>query len=130
MKQSEFTYSPENIVWILPYLYSIREGLSPFESEFKVRHEQANTQATFVKWCELAALINNRIDKCGNDGLLVRWFYCESHPIKQVAKAQSLPVAIALKKIDWVILYISGRKEREISYSYWADLRRRHFKIT
>lgn len=116
MKQSEFRYSPENIVWILPYLYGIREGLSPFESEFKVRHEQANTQATFVKWCELAALINNRIDKCGEDGLLVRWFYCENHPINQVARSQGLTVVETEKRIDHVIAYISGFEEKPYSY--------------
>lgn len=117
MKQSEFIWSYDNMVWILPFLYSMAEGNSPFEAEFRVRNKQRNPHAVFEDICCFAARVNNRIDKCGDDGLLARWFYCENHPIDQVAKSQKVSQFEAEKRIDHVIAYISGFQEKPYSYT-------------
>jgi hypothetical protein len=76
-----------------------------------------------VPICELAAEVDMRIDRCGRDGILMRWHYCEGKSVKELAIVSHDQVDTVERRINNALSYICGRRGRHVTY--WEFLHKR-----
>ena len=126
MRWSQFTWSCDDCIFVLRNLDSLREGQSCFEPEsllVKPMAKRRNPTATFVNPCELAALFELRIAKTNGDGDMLLAYYQGNVSIESLARMSRLDYYIVSRNISRALRYISGHKERSISYDEFKNHR-------
>ena len=95
MKWSEFTWSMDDMIFLLENLQSLKEGLSCFEPELLLVKPQGRKKpmANFIPACELAADIEIRLERANGDGTILKWHYTQGIEIVEIARGISCPAS-------------------------------------
>ena len=114
MKRSEFRWRPEQIIELLPHLFEMRQGMSPFNAEdiARIPGRQPFPHAQFESMALLAAEFDIRISRCGGDGVLLMWHYCEGKTVDEISLGMHRSRDDVVKCIGSALAYISGRRKR------------------
>lgn len=105
-------YDAEHNEWLLPYLFDLREGKYPLS------HKETGytggsrtglrTTAPFEKAVLVAAELDRRLERTGQDRSLVEMYYCLDWDIPRIARYFTLTNWDARQKIDNAFSYISS----------------------
>ena len=135
MNRSEFDWrNVEHIIFLLEHLESMKEGRSPFsEDKLLVKPQKLGYSKTapFAPACEMIAALEMRLDNCvirhndiegkliwlQDDGILLRWHYCEGKSVRQIAGGSMCAEAGICDRMDKALRYITGLKPRRKSYT-------------
>ena len=122
MKWSEFTWSMDDMIFLLEHLDSMKEGLSPFEVEELLIKPKGRRQpiAPFIPICELVADLELRLAKTNGDGVMLKLHYCQGNSIADIALVSGTDFYSVVRCMNRALRYISGRKPRRKSYEYWC----------
>jgi len=71
----------------------------------------------------IAADVNLRLDKCGDDGLLVRQVRIERWDEIKLARLMHIPIDVMDQRIKQVIWYCSGVRSRRLTYDEYKRRR-------
>ena len=112
-------FSRRHVVWILQNLPTLEEGRLPVTHSGYTdisRAKKGGGWAYFEGPAGLAAVITERLEKCGNDGVCVYLCYCFGRNWETVARMMGLDYYDMKKRMNNVIDYISGEEPKKTTY--------------
>jgi len=105
------SFSKPEIKLLLPELYKMREGIYPTEpnkTNPDIAGSHTNTRANFEPACQVAAEIDRRLARCGQDRTLVEDSYCSGDDDEAIAIYYHMDVREVRRRIKDVVNYISS----------------------
>jgi hypothetical protein len=108
---SAVRYNREDIEFLLPWLKQMREGAGPHEPESGYvggKKTGISPRAGYELWCQVAAEIDNRLQRTGMDRFLVERHYCDGLDIETIACWVFLPTREIQRRINSALSYISS----------------------
>ena len=121
----EIRFTREQVEWLLPHLEEMRRGQYPSEGQdtgyydVPIKHHPSG-HAPFETPCMIAAELDMRIERCGSDGILLRWHYCEGKSLDEISKGAHRSRDDIERRIARVMAYICGRHARRKTYEYFV----------
>jgi hypothetical protein len=146
-------YDREDIDFLLPWLFEMREGAYPAEPESGYvgggKRAGISSHAFYEAACQVAAEIDNRLARVGMDRYLVEEFYCHNLTEEDLAIRLFMPTWEIRRKIKSAVAYIASgscprwlncidckkyqscrRKKRVgITYRQWKGHRRENISL-
>ncbi len=104
-------FDMEDILFLLPWLYEMREGTGPVPPESGyVGGNRTGIKAygRHEAWCQVAGEIDRRLARCGLDRFLVEQSYCQETDDETLAAMVFLPVREIQRRIRSAVGYISS----------------------
>ncbi len=121
---NDYTYSRTTVIWIIRNLLELRQGIAP---DPKPDHtppiKQKGNHAPFEVLSGMAGIIEQKLNECGNDGIMTKISYVMGETDETLARIGRCSVRAVSWRIDKVIGYISG-KPKERSYLAYRDHRK------
>ena len=119
-------YCPSQVRWLLAHLYFIAQGYWPREGVETGYYDMAFMlkrygNAYFVIPVTITADMNLRLDRCGRDGNLARRVLCNGWDKKEVAELKGVDVYEVQRRVNRVIAYISGVREKIRTYDEFKE---------
>lgn len=113
-------FSRNHVIWILHNLLTLEEGCRPMEysssyTELPMKRKGGGW-APFEGPVGLAAVITKRLEKCGQDGVLVYLCYCFGRDWQIIARMMGLDYYDMKKRMNRAIDYISGAEPKKTTY--------------
>ena len=120
-------FSRSHICWVLRNLQTFEEGRTPLASSSYTElpgRRKGGSWASFEGPAGLAAVITERLERCGQDGVLVYLCYCFDRDWRIVARMMGLNYYDLKKRINLVLDYISGEEPRPYPYRHYIMTRK------
>lgn len=136
---NQIKYTKDQMLWLLNHLPDLRLGYWPPNPQgsgyvdMPINKKAVKAKAHFITAVEVAAEIDDRLEQCGLDGLLVEANYTWDKSIDSLVKASSLDFYEVVRRISRALKYISSgydrrwhttRKREGVSYTEWISHRR------
>ena len=113
-------FSRSRVVWILRHLQTLEAGEKPggYSSSYTElpMTKKGGGWAPFEGPAGLAAVVTERLERCGQDGVCVYLCYCFRRDWQTVSRMMGLDYYDMKKRMNWVIGYISGEETKPFSY--------------
>jgi len=131
-----YMFEPEHIIWLLKHSFGIRAGnWPPKHTETGYikggRKPRVKPEAYFEKPCQVIAELEARLQCCGQDGMFL--WACYSFDHDDIAEICSLMAGFlnltpgqVWARARKALAYCTGRDRRDIPYSTFKRLQRRH----
>ena len=111
----EIRWTPRQVQWLLPHLYELREGLWPGQQVTgytDVPGGQPSPRAPYETVCLVAAELDMRIERCGRDGVWLKWTHCEGKSVLEIAQGVGVSPGEVERGAGRAFAYICGRRKR------------------
>ncbi len=121
---AEIIYSPDQILWLSPVMYSLRDGDYPDDP-----HESIKNKATAISGAYYETAINiyaeleRRLNCCGIDGQIFKALYCWRESEESLGRIYNIPVHEVKQRAEAVLWFCSGSEWREHKYNRWVAYR-------
>lgn len=122
----EIIFNKEQVLWLLAWLLSIREGNWPPDHRYtgytdalgvtKTRSHRAPFEAS----CQVAAELDVRIRACGQDGEMLNAYYCHGLEVSRIARLVKMDEGQVSRRIGRALRYIASGPDRR-----WHDTPKR-----
>jgi len=108
---SEIRFTKEQVLWLLPHLEELREGLYPAnhkETGYVGGNGKNRRTSPFETICLIAAEIDIRLAACFPDGILVEEYYTKGHTYESLASKYHRDTYSIHRAINNALSYISS----------------------
>ncbi len=117
----EIHYTYKTALWVVQHLGSLRGGEWPPGTPDDILCQKSSShKAPFISAIEAAAEITDRLEKCGEDGLILLAIECWGESEESMAAYFRKPVWVIRKRKKKALLYIASGPARR-----WHTTKRR-----
>ena len=117
----EIRFTQWQIIWILTVLYLLKAGNWPpgDPNDIYIQH-CLQSGGYFESAVLVAAEVEVRLDRTGDDGFIVRDKYCHNEDDRTLSRKYHLSEAEIEMRIRRVLRYVAGDARKRISYEEWV----------